>query len=437
MRLIAAGASIAVAGIVGLALYSGDAQRPEQAAEITVQAPRPTPLPGDPASGPVPVFQPPPPPADIEKVETVKRGDTLMTVLLRGGAERRDAHNAVAALRKLFNPRRLDQKQEIKIFLRPENRIATTGRLVAFSFDPEVERTVRVSLDGDEYRAESHKRVLDVRDAVVSGKIEHSLYVAAIRAGLPANVLVELIRLYSWDVDFQRDIQEGDSFTVLTERLHFKDGRIAKWGDILHAELVLSGKPVRIYRYETRKHGVEYFDEKGRSAQKALMKTPIDGARLSSGFGRRKHPILGYTRMHKGIDFAAPRGTPIYAAGNGTVTYAGRKGGYGKYVMIRHNGNFSTAYAHMNGYGRGVRRGARVRQGQVIGYVGSTGRSTGPHLHYEIHRGGQQVNPLRIKLPSGRTLAGAEMGRFAEIKSVIDSRMAAVPGATRHADAKP
>ena len=167
------------------------------------------------------------------------------------------------------------------------------------------------------------------------------------------------------------------------------------------------------------------------------MRTPIDGARLSSRFGRRKHPILGYTRMHKGIDFAAPPGTPIYAAGSGTVIYAGRKGGYGKYVKIRHNGTYETAYAHMKGYGRGVRRGARVRQGQIIGYVGSTGRSTGPHLHYEVHRGGQQVNPLRIKMPSGRKLAGVELREFGEILSQYEARLAAAPTKTRHADATP
>ncbi len=432
-RLITAVTCMAVIAIADYAWIGGNDNAERTVKEV---ASRPTPLPGDAVIEPAPVFQPPPPPAKIEKVETVGRGDTLMIVLRRGGASRRDAHNAIAALRKVFNPRRLNRKQEIRIFLQPESRIDTTGRLVGFSFDPSVERSIQVLLDGEDYRAEAHQRILDAQDAVVSGKIEHSLYVAAVKAGLTPNVLVELIRLYSWDVDFQRDIQPGDGFTVLTERLHFKDGRIAKWGDILHAELVLSGKPVRIYRYETKKHGVEYFDEKGRSAQKALMKTPIDGARLSSGFGRRKHPILGYTRMHKGIDFAAPRGTPIYAAGNGTVVYSGRKGGFGKYVKIRHNDTYETAYAHMNGYARGIRQGARVRQGQVIGYVGSTGRSTGPHLHYEIHRNGQQVNPLRIKLPSGRKLAGAELKRFAEIKSDIDTKLAAMPGVARHADSR-
>jgi murein DD-endopeptidase MepM/ murein hydrolase activator NlpD len=366
---------------------------------------------------------------------TVGNGDTFMAVMIKAGATSQDAHLAIESMRKLFNPRKLRRNQIITVIFRPATRTATTGRLVGLHFDPTVEQIIRVSLTDDRYTAEAHKRILDVQDAVVSGTIKSSLYMAAIKVGLPPAVLVKLIRLLSWDVDFQRDIQKGDRFTVLTERLHHKDGRIARWGDIQHAELVLSGKPVRIYRYKTKRNGVEYFDEKGRSAQKALMKTPIDGARLSSRFGRRKHPILGYTRMHKGIDFAAPRGTPIYAAGNGTVTYAGRKGGYGKYVQIRHNGTFETAYAHMKGFGRGVRRGRRVRQGQIIGYVGSTGRSTGPHLHYEVRRGGRQVNPLRIKLPSGRKLAGAELKRFTRFRSQLDTRLAAVPSKTRYADA--
>lgn len=434
-------AGLVVAGLVGYGLVdriSGQHMDPQPSRDTTAAVTPPpviASLPGDPVTGPAPIFVPLPPPADIEKTMTVGNGDTFMTVIIKAGAASQDAHLAIEAMRKLFNPRKLRRNQKITVIFRPATQTATTGRLVGFRFDPTVEQTIRVSLTEDRYRAEAHKRILDVRDAVVSGTINSSLYVAAVKVGLPPPVLVELIRLLSWDVDFQRDIQKGDHFVVLAERLHHKDGRIARWGDIQHAELVLSGKPVRIYRYETKQHGVEYFDEKGRSAQKALMKTPIDGARLSSRFGRRKHPILGYTRMHKGIDFAAPRGTPIYAAGNGTVTYAGRKGGYGKYVQIRHNGTFKTAYAHMKGFGRGVRRGARVRQGQIIGYVGSTGRSTGPHLHYEVHRGGHQVNPLRIKLPSGRKLTGTELKRFTQFRSQMDTRLAAAPSKTRYADA--
>ncbi len=431
---------LAIVGLIVFALserFSDKNSTAPTSAEIAAAKPpvAATPLPGDPVDGLAPVYLPPRPPDDIEKTITVDNGDTFMTVMTGAGAGSQDAYLAIEAMRKLFDPRKLRRNQQITVFLRPETRTATSGRLVGFQFDPTVEETIRVNLQNDGYVAETHKRILDIQDAVVAGTIESSLYLAAIRVGLPPTVLVELIRLLSWDVDFQRDIQKGDRFTVLTERLHRKDGRIARWGDIQYAELIMSGKPVRIYRYETKQHGVEYFDEKGLSAQKALMKTPIDGARLSSRFGRRKHPILGYTRMHKGIDFAAPSGTPIYAAGNGTVVYAGRKGGYGKYVQIRHNGTFATAYAHMKSFGRGIRRGSRVRQGQVIGYVGTTGRSTGPHLHYEVHRGGSQVNPLQIKLPSGRKLAGAELQRFTEQRAKLDARLAAAPSPSHFADA--
>ena len=185
-----------------------------------------------------------------------------------------------------------------------------------------------------------------------------------------------MIQIFSFDVDFQRDIRRGDTFGLLFDEYSDDSGRVVKSGDILLAEMVLSGKPMRLYRYKTHDGRVDYYDAKGKSVRKALLRTPIDGARISSGFGKRRHPILGYTRMHKGLDFAARRGTPIYAAGDGVIEYAGRNGGYGKYVRIRHNGTYKTAYAHMHRYGRGIRKGHRVRQGQVIGYVGSTGRST-------------------------------------------------------------
>jgi len=244
------------------------------------------------------------------------------------------------------------------------------------------------------------------------GTIESSLYVAGIKAGLHHETLAEFIQIFSFDVDFQRDIRHGDGFDVIYEEYLGRNGAVVKAGNILVAEMTLSGKKNRLYRYKTRDGFTDYYNSKGQSVRKALLRTPIDGARISSGFGKRRHPILGYTRMHKGLDFAARRGTPVYAAGDGFVEYAGRKGSYGKYIRLRHNGSFKTAYAHMHRYARGIRNGRRVHQGQIIGYVGSTGRSTGPHLHYEVHKNGRQVNPRSIKLPAGRNLTGQELRAF-------------------------
>ncbi|MCK5546590.1 MAG: peptidoglycan DD-metalloendopeptidase family protein, partial [Rhodospirillaceae bacterium] len=220
------------------------------------------------------------------------------------------------------------------------------------------------------------------------------------------------IRIFSWDVDFQRDIWKGDGFEVMYHRFYDDDGNAIYDGTIKYAALSLQGKKIAIYLHTLKDGSTDYFNENGQSARKALMRTPINGARLSSSFGKRKHPILGYTKMHKGSDFAAPRGTPIYAAGNGTIDKSGRNGAYGNYIRIRHNSQYSTAYAHMKSIKRGMGKGKRVTQGEVIGYVGTTGRSTGPHLHYEILRGGRQVNPLRVKMPSGKKLKGDELVRF-------------------------
>jgi murein DD-endopeptidase MepM/ murein hydrolase activator NlpD len=216
-----------------------------------------------------------------------------------------------------------------------------------------------------------------------------------------------------------------------------EDGQMAKTGNISVAEMVLSGQKIRLYRYKAKDGFVDYYSATGQSVRKALLRTPIDGARISSGFGRRRHPILGYTRMHKGLDFAARRGTPIYAAGDGVVDFAGRNGGYGKYVRIRHTGIYKTAYAHMHRYGKGVRTGRRVRQGQIIGYVGSTGRSTGPHLHYEVHKNGRQVNPRSIKLPSGRTLKGRELTAFKMYRVELDRDYVALTQSQQVAERAP
>lgn len=188
----------------------------------------------------------------------------------------------------------------------------------------------------------------------------------------------------------------------------------------MYAALTLSGKTMRLYRYKDSSGRIDYYNELGHSVRKALLKTPIDGAKLTSRFGMRDHPILGYTVMHRGVDFGAPQGTPIFAAGDGTVEDLGERSGYGRYIRVRHSGTYSTAYAHMSGYGRGLKTGMRVRQGQVIGYVGMTGRATGPHLHFEVIRDGKQINPVTVKFPTGEKLQGQELQRFQSIKSDLD-----------------
>ncbi len=421
-------AAIALLLVFGITTYAPETQATKTPAATQAEKSH-SPLPATPVTGPAPIFQLPPPPPEIIKTVKAGAGDTFMELLVNAGADRSSAHSAIGAMRKTYHPRYLKRGQKIAVTLQPISWGVKTGEFIGYHFDPSVEESIKVSrLENGRFTVQKTKRILHRKDVRISGSIQSSLYVSASKAGLRASTLADLIRLLSWDVDFQRDIQKNDKFDVMVERLHQQNGDFARWGKILYAELVLSGKPIRLYRYESKNHGVEYFDEKGRSAQKALMKTPINGARLSSRFGRRRHPILGFTRMHRGVDFAAPRGTPIYAAGNGTVTYAGRKGGYGNYIRIRHNGRYSTAYAHLKGFKRGVRKGRRVTQGQVIGYVGSTGRSTGPHLHYEVHVNGRQANPLRLRLPSGRKLKGNELKRFARIRSQLDERLTASIG---------
>jgi len=249
-------------------------------------------------------------------------------------------------------------------------------------------------------------------------------------------MIVELIRLYSFDVDFQRDIQPGDRFEVLFEAYYDERGELAKYGDILYAKLRVRNTDLPLYRFATKDGGADYFNKSGHSVRKALMKTPIDGARLTSGFGRRTHPILGYAKMHQGIDFGAPKGTPVMAAGSGVVEAAGRNGAYGKYLRIRHNSHYKTAYAHLSAFSRGIKRGARVRQGQIVAYVGSTGRSTGSHLHYEILVDGKRINPLRLSLPTGRKLKGVELVRFQAVHGSTKKLFAATPALTRLAESR-
>lgn len=381
---------------------------------------------------PEPVAEPEPPGPLVHTVE-IENGDNLMDVLVKAGAERADAHTAIQSLKGVYDPRRdLRVGDELQITLGPTTDSASPAETpdyelsslrlpITYDREVEVERA-----DGDDFIAREIELPLTTEFVRVSGVIDSSLFVNGRNAGIPISVLIELIRIYSFDVDFQRDIWNGDAFEIMFERQRNEDDLVVNNGDIHYAKLTLRGTDLPFYRFETSKGTIDYFNEKGESVRKALMKTPLDGARLSSRFGKRKHPILGYTRLHAGVDFAAPTGTPIYAAGDGTVEVAKVNGGYGKYIRIRHNGTYSTAYAHLNGYARGVSSGKRVRQGQVIGYVGSTGRSTGPHLHYEIHRDGKQINPLGLKLPSGEKLKGDRLAAFQSLRESVDARFASL-----------
>ncbi|MEK9845966.1 M23 family metallopeptidase [Thalassospira sp.] len=351
---------------------------------------------------------------DIEpRRETVilEKGSNLMATLTATGLERTVAYNAIEALRDVYNPRKLRAGQEFDlVYSAPmEDSIELLDEL---SFQPDPETIVSVSRTDSGFEASSDKIELTTKKNVASGTIEQSLFLAAERNGVPIPVLMSLIELYSYEVDFQRDIQPGDSFEVMYQELENDKGERVRYGDLLYASMTLSGHEVRLYSYTDSNGETDFYNQKGESYRRALMRTPINGARLSSGFGKRKHPILGYTKMHNGIDFAAPRGTPIFAAGNGTIAKIGRNGGYGNYIRIRHNDSYETAYAHMKGFAKGLKQGSRVKQGDVIGYVGTTGASTGPHLHYEILKNNAQVNPIRVKMPSGKKLKGDELKTF-------------------------
>tara|TARA_B100001175_G_scaffold314171_1_gene323021 strand:+ start:97 stop:1392 length:1296 start_codon:yes stop_codon:yes gene_type:complete len=249
--------------------------------------------------------------------------------------------------------------------------------------------------------------------------ISNSLYSSAINEGIKPNIIIEFARIYGFQVDFQRDIWKNDSFQIIYENFLDQKNEVIDTGNIIYANLILQGNENNLYIFKT-KDGYEHFDGGGRSVRKSLMKTPINGARLSSSFGMRKHPILGYNKMHKGTDFAAPEGTPVMASGDGKIVRARWCGGGGNCVKIKHNSTYSTVYAHLKNFARGIKEGAKVTQGQTIGYVGSTGMSTGPHLHYEVIINGKKVNSQTLKLPSGKILKGKERKLFEVSKIKIN-----------------
>lgn len=373
----------------------------------------------------IPQFEEPAGPSD--RIVTISSGDALGSVMQKEGIASDEVHDIIEAMDEHFNPRDLKVGQDIHMHFEPGEG-EQDYKLTDMKIQLNPLKTLTVTRKGDDFESALEEK--EVKEVITAQKavIKNSLYGSAAKAGIPKAIVSDAIKIYSQNVDFQRDVQSGDTLEVMYETHQTEDGYIAKTGNVLYAQLTLSGRKIPLYRYESADGGVDYYGRDGQSTKKTLMKTPIDGARMSSGFGMRRHPVLGYSKMHKGIDFAAPTGTPIYASGDGVVQKAGRFSSYGNYVRIRHNGNLDTAYGHMSRIASGLRPGARVRQGQIIGYVGTTGRSTGPHLHYEILLAGKQVNPRGVNLPVGQALAGRDLKKFKSFVNDVDSQYAAVSG---------
>lgn len=357
----------------------------------------------------------------------IPKGGTLMQALAEADIPSGEAHEAVAALRSVYDPRRLRVGQHVTMLFEadPEGR----GRFAGLEIAPDTRRSFRVTRQGDEDFATSQQEAkLEDRDVAVRGVIKSSLIAAGTAAGAPYSALMAMINVFGHEVDFQRDIQPGDHFELLYEQRVDQHGRSVGGGRLLYGALELSGRRLAVFRFAPSDGRADFFDDEGQSVRRSLLATPIDGARLTSGFGMRRHPILGYSKMHAGVDFGAPTGTPIYAAGSGVVEELGAKGAYGNYIRIRHDGETATAYAHLSRYAKDLTRGGRVDQGDVIGYVGSTGRSTGPHLHYEVLRGGRQINPRSLKTPTGERLSGRALAAFQDQRRDAQARFAAAAG---------
>jgi len=364
-------------------------------------------------------------PREVAMVMTVVRGDTLMDVVLASGAKESEAAEAIGALKGVYNPRGLVPGQSVKVTLSPNDDDGSV-QLNALDVITATSRDVSVVRERDAFSASLVEKPMSVSLVRAAGEIDSSLYEAGDAAGVPAAVIMQVIQAFSWDIDFQRDIQPGDTFEVVFERTQSADGRWSKTGKLRAAGLTVGGKERWLYRHAASAGEDAFFDAQGKSARKAFLRTPIDGARLSSRFGMRNHPILGYTRMHRGVDFAAPTGTPIYAAANGVVDFVGHQRGYGRIVRLLHKGENETAYAHMSAFARGLRKGQAVKQGQVIGYVGMTGTATGPHLHYEVAVKGQQVNPMSIQIATNDRLEGRELRAFLAAKGRLDRQIASL-----------
>ena len=347
----------------------------------------------------------------------ISSGETFDKILNNYSIPSKEILDIKKSLSSDYNLSNLKSNLDIKFTIDQSNN----KKIISFLFP--VSRTEKIlltrNIDTDKFDKKKIITNLNKKIIFKEGRILHSLYKTAIDLNVQPNIIIEFARIYGFQVDFQRDIRKNDNFQIMYEVFEDDNGKVFETGNIIFADLKLSGVNNSLY-YFYKKGNEGHFDQNGKSVEKALMKTPINGARLSSAFGMRKHPIDGYNKMHRGTDFAAPMGTPIMASGSGVVTRARWCGGGGNCIKIKHNSTYETIYAHMKNFARGIKEGVRVKQGQIIGYVGSTGKSTGPHLHYEVIENGKKINSQKLKLPSGKTLKGKNRELFEVARIKLD-----------------
>jgi murein DD-endopeptidase MepM/ murein hydrolase activator NlpD len=342
---------------------------------------------------------------------TIKKGDTIQKILQQYKIQNNEIQTVINQYKKYGNPSRLLVGNKIDIIF---EKILPKNNNVIIKFSVPVTKSTTIEITKDTENQITSKKIITklYKKKILSENIiRKNLYSSAIEANINPDAIIEFARIFGFEIDFQRDIRKNDYFKIYYEKYFDENGEFIKSGSILYAHMTVNGREISLYKFgEDESYG--YFDTNGKSVEKALMKTPINGARLSSSFGMRKHPILGYNKKHLGTDFAASMGTPIMASGSGTITRAKWCGGGGNCIKIKHNSTYETVYAHMKNFAKGMKVGKKVRQGQIIGYVGSTGMSTGPHLHYEVIVNGKKVNSQKLKLPSGKVLKDNERTQF-------------------------
>jgi len=358
--------------------------------------------------------------SSVTKVELkVRNGDSIQRILYDQKISPSDVNNVINALRREYNIGTLRNDQKVYLIIKREKNGNFVSRLTV---NIDNITSVHVFLNKDNvYETKRVTKILTKKNHLVETTIDRGIYRTAKQSGIENSIVAQFARLYGFEVDFQRDLKKNDKIKIFYERYLDDDGVPQRTGNIIYSEITNAERNIILYRYEYPNGSIAYFTPEGKSIEKSLMRTPINGAKLSSRYGFRIHPILGYNQMHQGTDFAAPIGTPIMASGAGTVEYSGWKGGYGKFISIRHSAVYQTNYAHLQDYAKGMRRGAKVQQGQVIGYLGSTGSSTGPHLHYEVIVNGKKENSQTLKLPSAAPLEGNNKNFFEIQKRNIDN----------------